>query len=316
MKKKKVLSAAVITTSIALMVITLVLGCDILGLEDGFGRVGLTVQGTVPGGLTARELSATARAADPVTAQIAVKTTSGTQIGVITITDARIAIKDIEFDMFTDDADTAVELAANESIEFEGPFIVDLLANTSTPEISTADLLPGRYTEIEMDIDKIQDNDLQANPDLLTATDPLFENSIYLEGSYTGATADGDVTAAVFKLSYDLDEEFELPIADPNLSINVQDRTFSAVIIAFRLNKWFSFSDTETNPESLDFRSLSLSSSQIVLDKDSSGANDKIRKVIKDNIKKSADLGEDDDDDGILDSSEDEDPDSEDGDDS
>ena len=40
----------------------------------------------------------------------------------------------------------------NEEIEFEGEFVVDLIHGTSTPDFGIADILPGLYEEMEIEI--------------------------------------------------------------------------------------------------------------------------------------------------------------------
>lgn len=45
-----------------------------------------------------------------------------------------------------------------EEIEFEGAFVVDLIAGTSTPDFGMAEVLPGVYEEIEIEIGPVLDN--------------------------------------------------------------------------------------------------------------------------------------------------------------
>ena len=76
------------------------------------------------------------------------------------------------------------------------------------------------------------------------------------------------------------------------------------------MNKWFLFNNPETNENELDFTQLTSSNNQIILDKDTENENNKkIRTIIKENIKLSADYGKDSDNDGNLESDEDDDPD-------
>ena len=46
----------------------------------------------------------------------------------------------------------------NEEIEFDGPFEVDLIAGTSTPDFGVANIAPGIYEEMEMEIGPVLDN--------------------------------------------------------------------------------------------------------------------------------------------------------------
>lgn len=309
-KKGKI--SLVVSVGIIIVSFSLITACELLGLLDGFGRIGLEIQGTAPGELASASANVAESRAAAVTTDIIIKSASGVVQGTLTLTDARIALKDIEFDMASDDADTAEELLDNESVEFIGPFIIDLLNNTSEPEFDMADLLPGRYTEIELDLDDIDDEDIAANPSLLNQTDPLFERSIYLAGTYTGLTAGGEVTDAPFSFAYELHEEFELAAPDAESGITVANQTYVPVIIAFRLASWFDFTNSETNSDNKDFSNITLTNGAIVLDEISEGDNNTIINVLKENIKESADFGEDGDDSGVLESDEDEDPASED----
>ena len=84
------------------------------------------------------------------------------------------------------------------------------------------------------------DDQDDAGEPLVDETDPLFGNSIYLEGTYTGASSGGPVTDAPFTLSFDLDEEFELSSAgETALGFVIDDGVLNPVIIAFRLARWF-----------------------------------------------------------------------------
>lgn len=46
----------------------------------------------------------------------------------------------------------------NEEVEFAGPFVVDLIAGTSTPDFGEASILPGTYEELEIEIGPVLDN--------------------------------------------------------------------------------------------------------------------------------------------------------------
>jgi len=46
----------------------------------------------------------------------------------------------------------------NEEVEFAGPFVVDLIAGTSTPDFGVANILPGTYEELEIEIGPVLDS--------------------------------------------------------------------------------------------------------------------------------------------------------------
>ena len=305
------------------LLILMVLGSCAPGsnIPEGTGMVSLDVIGTPPssGSLASvRSLSSTSRTAGTPFV-LPVLDTAGTEIGSLTLTEVLMALKEIELEMEDSQVDTPEEAAQELEIEFEGPFLLNLVDETSTPSLENVYLLPGIYDEIELAIAKLEgdETDSDGTTPLVTVDHPLYGNSIYLSGSYTGATSSGSVTDMPFTFTLDLDEEFELTgIDDTSLGFEVVEGQYIPLLIAFRMAKWFDFSNSETNEAGLlDFSDVVESSGSILLDENQVGDNDSIRDIIKENIKESADYGEDEDGDGDLGSDEDDDPDEEDDDD-
>ena len=248
---------------------------------------------------------------------IAMTITIGVTIGTLTLTDARINLGEVELEQDDDEIDTDDETAQSTEIEFEGPFVVDFVQETVTPALPRIEMLSGTYDNIKLQLDKVEADDLDsAGEPLVADTDPLFGNSIYLAGTYTGTTAGGDVTDTPFSLSFDFDEEFELSaLGNTAVGLFVEDGQLNPIIIAFRMAQWFVFDNLETNSDGLiDFGDLVTDAGPvIVLDETTVGDNATIREIIKNNIEESADYGEDEDGSGELESDEDDDPDGEDG---
>jgi len=311
MKKQKIgILLAVVFAGLAVILSSCNTG--IPGLTEGYGAVTLDIQGTVAGsGGPAAAVVASRAAGDPLV--ITITDVSGATSGTLTLTDARINLGEVELEQDDDEIDTSTE------IEFDGPFVVDFVNETVTPDIPQIEMLPGTYDNIKLKLDKVEADDVDASGEPLVAdTDPLFGNSIYLAGTYTGTTAGGDVTAIPFSLSFDFDEEFELSgIGDTATGFLLEDGQLNPLIIAFRMTQWFAFDNLETNSDGLiDFGDLVTDAGPvIVLDESSSGDNDTIRDIIKDNIEESADYGEDEDGSGELESDEDDDSDEDDEDD-
>ena len=308
------------------------------GCEDATGpsvetgiaeaKITLSIQGTKPASL-AKGWSAWSVQSDSVV--LPVTDANGNPIGTLTIDDARLALKEIKLKLAEEEIEgkeDSLELEQeNDSIKYPGPYVVELIHNTVSPPLDTITIPAGVYKELELKLDKIEgDEDDEDGTQLVDSSDPLFGNSIYIAGTYTGLTAGGEVTGVPFILSYDFGEKFELTgltntgAADSAVGMTISDLGVNPIIVAFRMVQWFSFSNPETNDKDLDFSGLVVTEDgdglpQILLDEDAEGDNKEIRKVIKENIKESADYGKDEDGDGELGSDEDDDPDDDDGDD-
>lgn len=310
----------------------LLFGCSSNGLAST--KATLNIQGTKPltplinGFMSLASIPSIAPLSS-VSVNLSVVSTNGTGIGTLIVTDAKVSLKEIKLiqggagsnsaeadedngtevdeDNGTEvdggnnteiDEDNNIEVDEdNASVDFEGPFVVDLLADTVTPTPGTATILVGVYTQIEGELD--------CNP-------ALNGSSIYLEGYYTGPTASGPVADMPFTLSFELNDEFQLT-GDGNdpVGINVGEGITNQIIIAFRLNKWFRFDDPQTNPDSVNFSDVVPNGGviQLIIN---SGDTDAICEVIESNIVSSGDFGEDINGDGQLGSDEDADQPSED----
>jgi len=276
--------------AIALFLVTVVSSC---GTTTGNYGVALLVQGTAPGSLTSlitRAFGVTSGRSVSVTALNKDGSTGGT----LTLTDARLALKEIRFR--SSGGETG-------DVKLQGPFIVDLLSNTVSPALDTIDLTAGLYTGFEMKLAKVESG--------IEATDTLFGRSIYLEGTYSGPTGNSGTVANVpFTLAFEIDEEFALP--DGVQGFQVADNTLSTVIIAFRMARWLAF-NSSANDKPEDLSDVQVSSGRIDLSDSSPSTNKNIWEVIRKLVKDSADFGKDSDGDGKLESSEDEDDSSNDG---
>ena len=303
---RKTGSMALIGVLLAIFIGCVPVGLDIPDLASGEGAVVLAIQGTKSQTAVAATSDRARPAAAVTSIDIPVIGIDGVEQGVITVTSALIALKEIEFQLPEDELAQEAGTETEDEFEFEGPFIVDLLADTVTPELDFAVLPSGEYEEIEFKIDKIEGDESEEDgvTPIIDATSPLFGNSIYLAGSYTGITLDGTVTGATFSMTYDIDESFELKDAgETAVTFLVEEGTLNPIIIAFRLNRWFNFTGAED-----DFNSLTTTAGAVVLDNN----QETIRDLVKDNIEDSADYGVDADEDGELEADEDDDPDEED----
>ena len=302
---------------VSLIALALGAGSGGCGTTVGNPMVALEIQGTAPGTLSAPiafpslarltaplygPVSALASprrdsilsAASAATIEVEVSDANGDPIGTLTLDTARLALEEITIE--TDDSET-------KDPDFPGPYIVNLVTNTVEPALGTIQLPAGTYKQIQLKLAKTEDGDVPSSDD-------LFKRSIYVEGTYSGEAGGSTRTDIPFTMAFDLDEEFQLtPTGGTSAGISLAAGENATIIVAFRLNRWLRFNDGETNSDGLDFDNLSVGGGEIVLDEDASGDDEKIREVIKENIKISADYGKDANGDGELESSEDDDSD-------
>jgi len=210
---------------------------------------------------------------------IPVEYPAGTPVGAINLTTVQLVLKEFELEQAGD---------TGSSFDFNGPYLADLIAGTISPEPAATVLPPGNYTQVKFKIDKVEAGETDESGALLAVpTDPIYGHSIYLGGSFTPT---GGV-AFPFTYTFDVDAEFELtPPGDTSVGMAIVDTAVNNIMIAFRLNRWF---------DGIDPAAFAASPGTF--------AN-----VLKDNIKLSADYGKDGNNDGVLESSEDDDPDAED----
>lgn len=249
----------------------------------GGSQIGLTtlaINATLPGGVPLTRYAPESRAVTSV--ELPVDYPAGTSVGIIRLSTVRFVLKEFELEQ---DGDVEIEF------DFEGPYLVDLLAETMIPEPLAADLPSGTYTQIKFKIDRIEgDEEESVGIPLVSTDDPLFGHSMYLAGTYTPTGSD----AVPFTYTFDIDTEFELTTADDtSVGFSILDTVVNDVMIAFRLGRWF---------DGIDPAAFAVAPGDYA-------------EALKENIKDSADYGKDEDHDGVLESSEDDDPDIEDDDD-
>lgn len=210
---------------------------------------------------------------------------NGTQIGILRLTQAQIALEGIKFKQGKDDAE--------ERETFSGPYAVDLLSNSTIPSLSKVALSPGKYNDIQLKTHRLEPNQIPG----ISSTHPLLDNSIYVEGDYIPTV--GSSVHLVIKV--DVSEEFSLFEEGSTAGgAKVDSGSNLSILIAFRLNHWFDFSN-----QRYDFSDLS--GSNVTIDSKGGEIAKSIQEILKEKIKNSADFGEDKDSDGKLSPTEDND---------
>src|SRR5262245_4996842 len=99
----------------------------------------------------------------------------------ITLTEARIVLKDINLEPIISCQIEGVTRLEPPELEFDfpGPFVVDLLENMSVPDVGQIPVPPGRYCEIELKFDKLEKENV---PDGISLDDPIVENAMLIQG--------------------------------------------------------------------------------------------------------------------------------------
>lgn len=210
---------------------------------------------------------------------------SGTQIGILHLTQAQIALEGIKFKQGKEDAE--------ERETFSGPYAVDLLSNSTIPSLSKILLSAGEYKDVQLKTHRLEANQIPG----ISSTSPLLDNSIYVEGDYIPNL--GSSVHLVIKV--DVSEEFSLFKEGSTAGgAKIDAGSNLSILIAFRLNHWFDFSN-----QRYDFSDLS--GSIVTIDSRGDEISKRIQEILKEKIKNSADFGEDKDSDGKLSPTEDND---------
>jgi hypothetical protein len=163
-------------------------------------------------------------------------------------------------------------------IEFEGPYVVDLLTNASTPDLGTTQIPITSYCRIELRMAKLDPGEVPSGVD---SNDPIVDHSLYVTGER------GDFTPFIAKIEQD--EEFRI---ENDSGFDLLQSESETLFLAFDLTDWFS---------QIDLDSADITSGTILIDKDH---NSELYDQLKTNVQLSAHLFEDSNDNGELDNSE------------
>lgn len=165
-----------------------------------------------------------------------------------------------------------------EEIRFDGPFIVDLLNPEALSELEGVEIAAGRYCLIEMALKKLEDE-----------SGVMQDRSVLIEGRRSDDTP--------FTVVTEVDEEFELENEETGFTIEAEGAS-SVFFIAFDLDRWFEGVDLSSSEIEITGGSISIDDEN----------NQEAQEEIEENLKHSADLFEDSDDDEDLDPEEQENP--------
>lgn len=192
-------------------------------------------------------------------------TVNGRQLSAVQLSDFRINMKEIEFEI---DDDKAEEVTFKD-LKLKGPFELNLLNNsTSLTEVLGVSEVPnGRYEEIEFKIGK----------------GAVSGSSMYGKSIYAAGTIDG----TPFVFWHDVDEDFEVDFTDTNDDLIVDGQDLS-LQINFNLGLVFN------SPVGADLSSAKDTDGDGIIEIDPKGedGNKELAHDIKELIKDLADLSE------------------------
>jgi hypothetical protein len=198
----------------------------------------------------------------------------------VTLTEARIVLRDIDMDpLAACQAEAASPTSDFESgFTFAGPFVIDLLNDTSLPPAGKIPIPSGTYCEIGLDFNRLGKEEA---PEGILSDDPIIGSALIVRGSRDDGTP--------FLVRLNEDDRFKLEGTSPDGFAIESVPGGTLLFISFDLSAWF---------EGVDLNAAVVSDGMIFIDHDDNAG---LRSMIVENIKRSARLFKDLNGNGILD---------------
>jgi|JI10StandDraft_1071094.scaffolds.fasta_scaffold236414_2 hypothetical protein len=207
-------------------------------------------------------------------------TTIGNALTVANVeyTVAKVVVSEIEFELAQN-----CELENEEAgeLNYEGPFVVNLLNQKAIPSFDEIKLTDQKYCKFKFKLDQLESDEI---PSGVSSSDPIVDLSVYIEGIYNSATP--------FIVKLDRNEEFELD-SETSAGFSLTSGKLNTVFLVFDLSKLF---------EGIDLSTLTQDAGVIYIDKDN---NDDAFDTLKDNLKAFSKLQKDSNEDDSLDDNDD-----------
>lgn len=202
----------------------------------------------------------------------------------VMLTEARIVVKAIDFDpmpLCLTEEETEEEGTDDDDEDLPGPFVVDLLANSSIPDTDSFEIVSGSFCEMDLDFDRLDEADV---PDGIDADDPIVGNALILEGMRDDGIP--------FEVRLSQDDKFKLAANSADGFTIEGSESETLLFVGFDLEIWFT---------GVDLDSAAVSDGVILMDDEN---NTDLRAAIVANIKQSARLYIDLNANGVLDDDE------------
>lgn len=186
-----------------------------------------------------------------------------------TFQEARVGVREVEFENDNDDDSGDDDF----EIEFEGRYVVDLIAGTSTPDFGISSIDPGLYNEVEIELGAFLEDG----------------NTMFV--SFTYQPDAGDPIPVEFSTKALLEIEIEY-----GNGFTMQPDVLSNVLVLINLDKLLT---------SVDLSQANVDEDGVIRINDTSNTN--LSQQIKSNFDDACEAGEDDDDDDEFDDDDDDD---------
>lgn len=186
-----------------------------------------------------------------------------------TFQEARVGVREVEFENDSDDDSGDDDF----EIEFEGRYVVDLIAGTSTPDFGISSIDPGLYNEVEIELGAFLEDG----------------NTMFV--SFTYQPDAGDPIPVEFSTKALLEIEIEY-----GNGFTMQPDVLSNVLVLINLDKLLT---------SVDLSQANVDEDGVIRINDTSNTN--LSQQIKSNFDDACEAGEDDDDDDEFDDDDDDD---------
>lgn len=202
----------------------------------------------------------------------------------VALTEARIVLRNIDLDpLAACQAEAASPQADNfeSGFTFEGPFVIDLLNDTSLPPANRIPIPSDTYCEIGLDFNRLGKEEA---PEGIPTDDPIIGSALIVRGSRDDGTP--------FLVRLNEDDRFKLEGTSPDGFAIESVPGGTLLFISFDLSAWFT---------GVDLNAAVVSNGMIVIDHDENAG---LRSMIVENIKHSARLFKDLNGNGVLDGDE------------
>lgn len=169
--------------------------------------------------------------------------------------------------------------------ELKGPFVVDLLTGATTPAMGDLVVSAGTYKKVKIHLDHAQKSD-----NIVDSTDPLMGHTLYVKGTYSLPGQE----EKPFTLLLKFNEEVEM---ETLAGMQLDAATLNTVLVSIKLDGWLKAMDVGgclAKPEVAS----SLAGGLIFSEDTEIGRCLDIEKTVKENIRNSFEVEDDDDHDG------------------